>query len=43
MSQSKVPYNGTVAEGGDPLRQDLNVFYEVSVSQLYKNHAADMA
>ena len=24
-----VPYNGTIATGGDSLTQDLNVFYEV--------------
>ena len=24
-----LPYNGTVASGGDSLTQDLNVFYEV--------------
>lgn len=26
----KVPYTGTVATGGDSLREDLNVFYEVT-------------
>jgi ammonium transporter, Amt family len=25
----KVPYNGTVATGGDSLTGDLNVFYDV--------------
>lgn len=26
----KVPYNGTGAQGGDSLTEDLNIWYEVS-------------
>lgn len=25
----KFPYNGTIPTGGDSLREDLNIFYEV--------------
>lgn len=28
-----IPYNGTVATGGDSLTQNLNVFYEVCLSE----------
>ena len=30
----KVPYNGTGATGGDSLTEDLNIWYEVSLSPL---------
>lgn len=31
----KVPYNGTIATGGDSLKDDLNIWYEVSSRLLW--------
>lgn len=28
-----VPYNGTNAAGGDSLTEDLNIFYDVSITR----------
>lgn len=35
----KVPYNGTGMTGGDSLTSDLNIFYDVSSSDLISRHS----
>lgn len=32
-----VPYNGTNAAGGDSLTEDLNIFYDVSITRNSSN------
>jgi hypothetical protein len=35
----KVPYNGSIATGGDSLTADLNIFYDVSYYYHHHHHA----
>lgn len=36
----KVPYNGSIATGGDSLNADLNIFYDVSFTSLSETLAS---